>query len=555
MDQAGNLAVGYSKSDGTSVKPSVAYAGRLATDPVNTLQSETVVANGAFVINTTWHRWGDYSAMTVDPVDDCTFWYTQEYMNDANSPMGPNNPFSWNTRIANFKFPTCGAQVTLTPGSLTFGNQVLNTTSPSQALTLTNNQSTALTNISISQSGDFAETDNCFSSIPANSSCTINVTFTPTAKGARTGTLTVNDSAGTQSSSLTGTGVTSVTLTPSSANFGSQVLNTTSSAQIFTLTNNRISSLTGINVSIIGTNSTDFAQTNNCGTAISANSSCTINVTFTPSGYGARTATLSVADSAGNQTSSLSGVTPPTTQITNPSNGATVSGTVAVMATASDTLGIASIQIYIDGALKASGTSSPLNCSWNTTTYSNRTHTIYSTATDPTGNLGTSSTVTVTVNNGVQQLLQNAGFETGNLQYWTAGGALVPTVTNTKHHAGRYSAVLGSTSSPQQNGNSWIYQSATIPSTSVGASLNYYYWGVCNDTISNDWQEVQVQNSSGTMLAQVQKTCTTSTAWTHVYYNLLPYKGQTIRIYLNAHGNGDSNLTYMYVDDVTVSVK
>ena len=57
------------------------------------------------------------------------------------------------------------------------------------------------------------------------------------------------------------------------------------------------------------------------------------------------------------------------------------------------------------------------------------------------------------------------------------------------------------------------------------------------------------------MLAQVMKTYTTSSGWTHVYFNLINYKGQTIRVLLNAHGNGDSNLTYMYVEAVTVSVR
>jgi hypothetical protein len=123
------------------------------------------------------------------------------------------------------------------------------------------------------------------------------------------------------------------------------------------------------------------------------------------------------------------------------------------------------------------------------------------------------------------------------------------------HNTGSYSAVLGATTAPQQNGDSWLYQSVSIPSTAVAASLNYYYWGVCNDTLANDWQEAQIQNSSGTMLAQVMKVCTTSSGWTHVYFNLINYKGQTIRVLLNAHGNGDNNLTYMYVDDVTVSVR
>jgi hypothetical protein len=283
-------------------------------------------------------------------------------------------------------------------------------------------------------------------------------------------------------------------------------------------------------------------------------------VTFTPGAAGSRSGTLTVTDSAGTQTSGLSGtgtsgdVAPPTTQITTPGNGATLTGTVTVTTTATDNVGVTSIQIYIDGSQVTSGTTSPLSYSWNTTNVANGTHTIYSKAYDAAGNVGTSSTVTVTVSN-VSQLVQNPGFENGNVSGWTAGGALTPLVTNAKHNSGSFSGVLGSMTAPQQNGDSWLLQTATIPSNATGASLNYYYWGVCNDTLSNDWQEVQLQNSSGVMLAQVQKTCTTSSGWTRVYFNLINYKGQTIRIYLNAHGNGDSNLTYMYVDDVTVSVK
>jgi hypothetical protein len=141
-------------------------------------------------------------------------------------------------------------------------------------------------------------------------------------------------------------------------------------------------------------------------------------------------------------------------------------------------------------------------------------------------------------------LIQNSGFETGTLANWMAGGALVPSVTSAEHDTGAYSAVLGATTAPEQD-----------HSTSAAASLNVYYWGVCNDTLTNDWQEVQVQTATGTTLAEVMKTCTTTSGWTKVYFNLINYKGQTIQVYLNAHGNGDNNLTYMYVDDVTVSVK
>ena len=94
-----------------------------------------------------------------------------------------------------------------------------------------------------------------------------------------------------------------------------------------------------------------------------------------------------------------------------------------------------------------------------------------------------------------------------------------------------------------------------IPSTSTAASLNFSYRASCSDTVANDWQEVQIQNTSGVVLAQVMKVCSNAQTWTRVYFNLLPYKGQTVRVVFNTHQNGDANLTYMYVDDVTVSVK
>jgi hypothetical protein len=99
QDRDGNIAVGYSVSDGTSVYPGVRYAGRLATDPLNTLEAEANIVNGS-ASQTNSDRWGDYSSMSVDPVDDCTFWYASEYI-----PLTPG----WSTRIASFKFNSCGA--------------------------------------------------------------------------------------------------------------------------------------------------------------------------------------------------------------------------------------------------------------------------------------------------------------------------------------------------------------------------------------------------------------------------------------------------------------
>ena len=108
MDQQGNMALGYSASS-SSINPQIRYAGRLAGDPINTLpQVEVTMFAGTGSQTGTNGRWGDYSDMTIDPVDDCTFWYTQEYYQTTGS-------FNWRTRIGNFKFPGCGGTPTPTP--------------------------------------------------------------------------------------------------------------------------------------------------------------------------------------------------------------------------------------------------------------------------------------------------------------------------------------------------------------------------------------------------------------------------------------------------------
>ena len=100
MDKVGDIAVGYSASS-SSITPAIRYAGRVPTDAAGTLQAEvTLQAGGGSQTGSNLARWGDYSAMTLDPVDDCTFWFTTEYLT-------ANGAFNWSTRIGSFKFPSC----------------------------------------------------------------------------------------------------------------------------------------------------------------------------------------------------------------------------------------------------------------------------------------------------------------------------------------------------------------------------------------------------------------------------------------------------------------
>ncbi|MEP6821737.1 MAG: dockerin type I domain-containing protein [Chthoniobacterales bacterium] len=100
MDKDQNIALGYSKSS-TTVMPSIWVTGRLGTDAINTMGAEAVMQAGAGVQTVgAGNRWGDYSSMTLDPVDQCTFYYTNEYLK-------ANGTFNWSTRIAAFRFPSC----------------------------------------------------------------------------------------------------------------------------------------------------------------------------------------------------------------------------------------------------------------------------------------------------------------------------------------------------------------------------------------------------------------------------------------------------------------
>ena len=99
MDKNGNIAMGYSVSDATTA-PGIRITGRLRSDVRNRMQTESIIFNGLGSQTGTLDRWGDYSTMRVDPSDDCTFWYTNEY-------LPANGVFNWRTRIASFKFPNC----------------------------------------------------------------------------------------------------------------------------------------------------------------------------------------------------------------------------------------------------------------------------------------------------------------------------------------------------------------------------------------------------------------------------------------------------------------
>jgi YVTN family beta-propeller protein len=220
--------------------------------------------------------------------------------------------------VANFSTGTAGSVTVLEVApssanlfastSYTFGPQALGTTSPAQLVTLINHGANSLTVSSIVPIGDFSETDNCVSPtnppIPVGGSCTIQVTFTPTAGGTRNGQLKVTDSdpSSPQVITLSGTGTgAGLTVTPSSLAFGATIINQGSNSQGVTVTNTGAMPLV---FQFTSTNVTgDFSIDNGCTPATSATTvqiapggACTIDVQFFPTAGGVRAGQLIITD-------------------------------------------------------------------------------------------------------------------------------------------------------------------------------------------------------------------------------------------------------------------
>lgn len=232
----------------------------------------------------------------------------------TNFPVTPGvlqSTLKGTTNAVVFKF-TPGVQAW--PLALNFGTESVGMTSAPQTTTLTNSGTTALSISSVNLVGtdaaDYLITGNtCETSLAVGSSCTITMTFTPSATGTLPAVLAIADSAQNtpQSVTLTGIGSTSnATLTPASLAYATQLVGTPSASQPATLTNTGSVPITITKISTTG----PYSQTNNCGTSLAAGGNCTINVVFTPTKAGTQTGTLSVADNAPNspQTTMLSGV-------------------------------------------------------------------------------------------------------------------------------------------------------------------------------------------------------------------------------------------------------
>ncbi|MFC1401544.1 MULTISPECIES: choice-of-anchor D domain-containing protein [Streptacidiphilus] len=275
------------------------------------LNNVTIAGTGTFALQEQTGGAASFTNVTATGVNGPSPVYNCEGGNFVVTDGGGNSGISgtpycsgWPTPVFP-PYPATG--VTATPSALNFGSVATGATSTAQTVTVSNPTGSAAAVSSIAASGDFAQTNTCGSSIAANGSCTVSVTFKPTATGSRSGSLTVNAGGVTNTVALSGTGTAPgpvLNASPASLNFAGTVVGSSAAAQSITVTNSGTTSATVSGVSVTG----DFSQTNNCST-IAVGASCTVNVGFQPTAGGSRSGTLTVTSNANNSptTASLTG--------------------------------------------------------------------------------------------------------------------------------------------------------------------------------------------------------------------------------------------------------
>jgi hypothetical protein len=231
----------------------------------------------------------------------------------------------------------------------------VNTTSTAQGVIITNTASTSLTITGVSASAGYTETDNC-GTLASNGTCTVNVSFVPSASGPGSGTVTVSYGGTTSSITTSGTGV-NLGLAPLPASFGNQLINTSSTPQSVTITNTGDAAITITSI----VTSAGFTQGNNCGT-LASNATCSVNIAFAPTAAGAQNGTVTINYGGTHSTINVSGTG--TDFSVAPQSGSPSSITIPAGQTASFNLSVAGT-IGFTGTLNLSCTGAPAqsNCS------------------------------------------------------------------------------------------------------------------------------------------------------------------------------------------------
>jgi len=427
--------------------------------------------------------------------------------------------------------------VTATPTSLTFSATAVGSTSASQAITV-KNTGTGNTTVSIAASTNFAQTNNCPVSpatLNAGVSCTVNASFVPTATGSLSGTISVTDSASNspQTVTLSGTGLTTMTVTPSSLSFGNQNVGTTSTSQAITVKNTGTAS-TAITVAA----SSSYGQTNNCGTSLAGGATCTVNVTFSPTSSGSLPGSITITDSASTspQSVTLSGtgttviVTPSPASLTFPSQtvgttSSSMSFTVTNTGTGSTTLTIGAATgdfaqtNNCTGSLAATNGTCTVNVTFSPTATGTRTGSI--SITDQATNspqsvslTGTGTAASVTVTPSPTSLTfgsQNVGTTSGTMSFTVTNSGTGSTTLSIGAATGDFAQTNNCPASLAANGG-FCTVNVTFAPTAAGTRTGAVS---ITDQATNSPQTVSLTGtgaSSGTVIVTATPTSETFAA-------------------------------------------
>jgi len=253
----------------------------------------------------------------------------------------------------------------------------------------------------------------------------------------------------------------------------------------------------------------------------------------------------------------ISNATSDTTPPTVAASESGSSGTITMAATASDNVGVSKVEFYVDGALKATDTTSPYSATLDSTTLSNASHALVAKAYDAAGNVGTSSSVAFTISNTTtsSELVVNGGFESGTTP-WTASSGVITNASGESAHAGTYFAWLDGYGSATTD---TLVQTVTVPATITTATLTFWLHIDTDETTTTtayDTLTAQLQISSGSVLKTLAtySNLNKNTGYAQKSFDVSAYKGQTVKVYFK--GVEDASLqTSFVIDDVSLKVQ
>jgi hypothetical protein len=231
------------------------------------------------------------------------------------------------------------------------------------------------------------------------------------------------------------------------------------------------------------------------------------------------------------------------------------SGTITLAATASDNVGVTRVEFYIDNVLRGSDTTSPYSMTFNSTALANGSHSLAARAYDAAGNVGTSAAVSFSINNATStQLIANPSFESGSSS-WTATSGVITNSSTYAARTGTWKAWLNGYGSAHTD---TAYQTVSIPSTATSATLSLWLRVDSEETGTTafDTLKVQLRNTGNTVLTTLASysNVNESTGYVQRTFNVLAYKGQTVRVYFEGI-EGSIKATSFLIDDVNLTVQ